>query len=135
MLLKLRLIYKMNIISISALSIVGVFLILLLREINSGYIIPVSVVLCGIILLSIYPLIIEMLDYSNFLITSAVSGDNIKILYKSIGTAFIVQYTSDLCRECKAESVSSKIEIAGRIYIISLCIPLVKSLIETVNNY
>lgn len=125
----------MNIISIASVTILGVFMIVFLREINSSYVLPVIVVLCGIVILSIYPMISEMIIYSNNLISSSVSIDNIKILYKAIGTAFIIQYTADLCRDCGVGTVASKIEIAGKIYIISLCIPLVRNLVSTINNF
>ncbi len=125
----------MNIISIASISILGVLLIVFLREIHSGFTLPVSVILCGTILLSIYPMISELFAYSNDLLASSVSIDNLKILYKAIGVAFIIQYTADLCRDCGVGTVASKIEIAGKIYIISLCIPLVKNLVLTINNF
>jgi len=125
----------MNIISIASVSLIGVFLIILLREVNSAYILPVSIVLCGLLLLSVYPMINEMFTYSKDLMETSVNTDSIKILYKAIGAAFIIQYTSDLSRDCGVESVASKLEIAGKIYITSLCIPLVKNLISAVNNF
>ena len=77
----------------------------------------------------------ELFVYSKDLMDTAVNSDSIKILYKAIGSAFIIQYASDLSRDCGVESIASKLEIVGRIYIISLCIPLVKELISTVNNF
>ncbi len=124
----------MNIISIVSVSVIGVFLVILLREVNSGYILPVSIVLCGLILLSIYPLLYELFSYSRELMGISVNAEDIKLLYKAIATAFIVQYASDLSRECGVDSVASKLEIAGKIYMLSLCLPLVKNLLSTVIN-
>ena len=125
----------MNIISITAVAVVGVFLIILLREVNPGYILPVSIALCGFVLIGVYPLVNEVFTYSNNLMAALVSGGNIKILYKAIGSAFIIQYASDLARESGVESVATKLEMAGKIYISSMCIPLVENLISAVNNF
>ena len=125
----------MNIISITAVALIGVFLIILLREVNSSYILPVSIVLCGFVLVGVYPLINNVFTYSNSLMAGFVSEGNIKLLYKAIGAAFIIQYTADLSRESGVESVASKLELAGKVYISSLCIPLVENLISAVNNF
>ena len=112
--------------------IAGVFLIMLIREIKAEYAIFSVVILGVFILIQSIPAISEILNVSKEMISSALDDSNISVLYKALGVSFLCQYVSDICKECGMESVSSKTELFGKIYLTLLCIPLLENILDTI---
>lgn len=53
-----------------------------------------------------------------------------KLLLKAVAAAMGCEMCADLCRDCGEASTAGRIELAGRIYITSLSIPLIKQVLE-----
>ena len=67
---------------------------------------------------------------------SSLSGgedypEYLKLMLKGAGIAIICGSVSDICIECGESSRSGKIELAGKIELIALSLPLIKHLIST----
>lgn len=121
---------KMDIMVISAAAAAAVMLILFIREVKPVYAVLFSAAAGLIILLQIFPDIADILGFAGSLSESAgAGGDNMLLMYKAVGTGFIVQYTSDMCKDAELSSASSGIETAGKVYILLLCIPLIKDIL------
>lgn len=123
----------MNVIEVSVLLFIGIFIIILLREVSPGYVLPLTVAVSVFVLTQVLPLVSQIWSYSDSFISKAVSDPDIALLYKAVGTAFLVQYVSDISRENGIESLASKAEFIGKIYITSLCIPLIERIISSVS--
>ena len=125
----------MNFVWFALVSLFCVIVVVFLREINPDYILPVCIVTGAVLFIQIIPLIVDVWGYSDSLISKAVSGSNIKILYKAIGTAFLCQYVVEICHESGVEHLASRLELVGKIYITALCLPLVEELISSVSSF
>lgn len=66
--------------------------------------------------------------------SSELGGETVKSVIKIIGAAYIVEFSSSLCRDMGENSVASKIEAAGRVFIVMMAIPWAATLIEVVKN-
>lgn len=66
--------------------------------------------------------------------SSELGGETVKSVIKIIGAAYIVEFSSSLCRDMGENSVASKIEAAGRVFIVMMAIPWAATLIEAVKN-
>ena len=56
----------------------------------------------------------------------------IGIILKMIGIAYICQFSSDICKDAGYNAISSQIEMAGRLSLILLSMPVLMSVIELV---
>lgn len=56
----------------------------------------------------------------------------LKTILKIIGIAYIAEFGAQIIRDAGQESVASKIELAGKILIMVMAIPIVSVIIETV---
>lgn len=65
---------------------------------------------------------------------SELSSETIKCVIKIIGAAYTVEFSSSLCRDMGENSIASKIEAAGRVFIVMLAVPWAATLIETVKT-
>ncbi len=64
---------------------------------------------------------------------------NINMLYletilKIIGVAYIAEFASQITKDAGQGTLSSKIELGGKILILSMAIPILTVLIETILN-
>jgi len=56
----------------------------------------------------------------------------LKTILKIIGIAYIAEFGAQIVRDAGQESIASKIELAGKILIMVMAIPIVSVIIETV---
>ncbi|MBQ8857529.1 MAG: stage III sporulation protein AD [Lachnospiraceae bacterium] len=59
----------------------------------------------------------------------------IKLLIKIIGITYLSEFSSDLCKDAGANTLGTQIELFGKLSILVLCMPIMTSLLETVDYY
>lgn len=57
-----------------------------------------------------------------------------RILLKIMGLAWISQLASDICKEAGCASISRQIDIYGKLLILSVSLPVVTALIDTIET-
>lgn len=90
-----------------------------------------AVVFLGLLMGLARPLLVwvrQMLE------TGAVS-EYAELLLGALGIAVVTGVCADVCRECREPTVASYVEMAGRLEILMLCIPLIKEILETVGEF
>lgn len=63
-----------------------------------------------------------------------ISSTYIKILFKLLAIAYVCQIASNLCEDLGYRSISFQIETIGKISILLLSIPIIQSLLDTVEH-
>jgi stage III sporulation protein AD len=58
-----------------------------------------------------------------------------KTILKIIGIAYIAEFGAQLIRDAGLNSLASKVELAGKLFILMLAIPIVTAVIETILNF
>ena len=56
------------------------------------------------------------------------------VLLSAIGVAILTQTVSEICRDCKEGAVAGHVELAGRLEILLLCLPLLAELLGVVEE-
>ena len=59
----------------------------------------------------------------------------IKLLIKIIGITYLAELSSDLCKDAGANALASQIELFGKLSILVLCMPIMTSLLETIDYF
>ncbi len=59
----------------------------------------------------------------------------IKLLIKIVGITYLAEFSSDLCKEAGANTLASQIELFGKLSILVLCMPIMTSLLETIDYF
>lgn len=62
-------------------------------------------------------------------------GSYIRLLVKIIGITYLSEFSSDLCRDAGAATLATQIELFGKLSILVLCMPILTSLLETIDYY
>ncbi|HHX17851.1 MAG TPA: stage III sporulation protein AD [Clostridium sp.] len=55
-------------------------------------------------------------------------------LLKIIGIAYIAEFGSEICKDAGESAIASKVELAGKVIIIVLAVPIVTSLLDLLIN-
>ncbi|HHW56695.1 MAG TPA: stage III sporulation protein AD [Clostridia bacterium] len=123
----------MEIFQIVILGIVVLIILTVLRETNPEIAIILSLIAGIIVFMIIIPKLNAIVEVLNTL--ARKSGlDNIYFMttLKIIGIAYITEFGVQLCFDANEKNLASKIEIAGKIIIVFLSIPIIIALMETI---
>ena len=115
----------MDIFGICVLAVTGCIIALNLKGTVPQYALAAALVSGTLILISVCTPIPHIIEEINRLASlSGVKEEYAKILFKAIGICFISQISADICRDAGEE-------LAGKIMIIVLALPLMEEILET----
>ena len=123
----------MEVLKIAIMAICGVFMILILKNVQSQTGVVVALGVSVIIMLCIITRlmqIIRQIQYINSYIS--IGSDYIEILVKIIGITYITEFASDICKDNGQQAISGQIEVFGKLTIAAISMPVVLALFETV---
>ncbi len=125
----------MDIFKVIGLGLAATFFAVFLKGWRPEIAIQISVAASAVIFFLLAPYIktvIEMFqDISNQV---GMDMKYLSIVLKVIGIAYAAQFGAELCRDAGESAVASKIELAGKIIIMTLSMPVMYKLIEVVNT-
>ena len=89
-------------------------------------------VLAGVVLFSYISLYIKSAVSSVYEVASRIDLDLsfIKIILKIIGISYVCEFGTQICKDAGESSIASKVELAGKVIIVYLSMPIVMSLFE-----
>ena len=65
---------------------------------------------------------------------AGIDASNIGIILKMTGVAYICQFAADICSDAGERAIAGKIELGGKIILITLSMPIVYSLLSIVSR-
>lgn len=122
-------------IKIVFVALIGVFVSMMLKNFNTNLGFAVAI-LTGVIIINLLYLDISNLVYvfNTFKNGYGVSNEHIKLLLKILGISYITQFGISVAEECGEKMIAKKIELAGKILMISLSFPIMLNLLDTIIN-
>jgi stage III sporulation protein AD len=64
--------------------------------------------------------------------TGALDGDSWRILLKALGVAFLTETAASVCRDSGEAGLATWVETAGKLEILLLSFPLIRTVLDTV---
>lgn len=121
----------MEIFKIVAFAVVATVLVLVLKEQKK----EISILLecmaaIGIMIYAISKMsgVVVMLDQLTSL--SGINQDFLVIILKITGIAYIVEFGKNICIDAGQSAIATKLEMAGKVIVVVLSLPLMNSLIS-----
>ena len=65
---------------------------------------------------------------------SGIGTEYIAVLLKSLGICYITQLAADTCRDAGESAIASKMELAGKITVLTLAVPYFTGMLQTVGE-
>lgn len=121
----------MEIIKIVAIAIVCALLCAVLKQYKPEYAIVVQLAASVLILLLVASAMGDLINAIRELIDgSGIDTGYLTLLLKALGVAILTQLAADACRDSGETALSNKVELAGKVTILLLCLPLIKAMIQ-----
>ncbi|WP_175492795.1 stage III sporulation protein AD [Bacillus sp. OK048] len=123
----------MEIIKIVGVALVATFLALIIKEQKPNFAFLLIVFVgCSIFLFLVDKIyeIIHMLE--RLAVNANVNLVYVETILKIIGIAYIAEFASQITKDAGQGAVASKIELAGKVLILAMAIPILTVMIETI---
>ena len=123
----------MDIIKIIGIAFIAVIIIVILKQYRPEFAIYASI-LAGVLILALASNtlsgIIDMIkSISN---KTNINSEFLVILIKITGIAILTEFAVSICKDAGESAIASKVDVGGKIIIISMSIPIINALIDTV---
>ena len=125
----------MEITKVVFFAIFATILIVILKEERKEFALIISIIAGVLILifsvLKINPIISMLYNLAE---KSGINSDFLIIILKVTAMAYLVEFGKNICVDAGASSVGTKLEIAGKILIVSISLPIFSSLVSLITE-
>lgn len=105
------------------------FVIMIIRELRKEYTIAVILSMCVLCFLFILPKIGESVQFVREL-SMYMDKSHTDVILRVLGITYLTETSSEICKSAGESAVGGYIELAGRVEIMLLCLPLLRELTE-----
>ena len=123
----------MEIIKIVGIAMLALIIIVILKQNRPEFAMYVSLIAGAIIIFLVANKLTGIIDLFNNLSSKVgINQDFLKLLIKITGIAFLAEFAVSICKDTGETAIANKVDLGGKIMIISMSIPIISSLLETV---
>lgn len=125
----------MDIVKIIGVGLFALIIIIILKQYKPEFTVYVSIIAGAIILFMVIGKIQAIINLLSNLTSKMGTGSQfLKILLKITGIAILTEFAVSICKDSGETAIASKIDLGGKIIIISISIPIITALLELVIN-
>lgn len=125
----------MEIVKIVGVGLIATVLVILLKQYRPEFALYLSLA-AGVLLFSMVigkvASIVELLQ--NLANKSNFHSQFLYILLKITGIAILTEFAVSIAKDAGESAIASKIDLAGKVFVISLSIPILTNLVETITT-
>ncbi|MDI3477192.1 MAG: stage sporulation protein [Thermoanaerobacterium sp.] len=123
----------MEIVQIVAIGIICIIILSILRETNKDFAVIISLIASILIFFMVIPKISNIITVLNTIADkSGINNIYVKTIFKIIGIAYIAEFGVQLSNDANEKNIATKIELAAKIIIVFLSLPIIIALVDTI---
>lgn len=124
----------MEIVKIIGIAISAVVIIIIIKQYKPEFTVYISLIATALILFLLLDKVSGIVTLLNNLANkmNGTSQEFLKILIKITGIAFLTEFAVSICKDSGESAIASKVDLGGKIIIITMSIPIISSMLETV---
>ena len=126
---------SLDIVKIVGIGLIALIIIIIVKQYKPEFAVYISIitgVLILVMLMDKFQAIISLL--SNVASKTGTGSSFLKILLKITGIAILTEFAVSICKDAGEGAIATKIELGGKIVIISVSIPIITALLELIIN-
>ena len=128
-----RKIQFMDVIKIIGIGLISLIIIIIVRQYKPEFTLYVSLLAGALILVFIMDKIGGIIDLLTSLSNkTAINNEFIILLIKITGIAFLTEFAVSICKDTGESAIANKVDMGGKVVIVSMSIPIISSLLETI---
>ena len=106
---------------------------IIIRQYKPEFSIYVSLIAGSLILAMVFTKIAGIIDMLNNLASKvSIHKEFITILIKITGIAILTEFAVSICKDSNETAIASKIDMGGKVIMVSMSIPILAGLLETI---
>lgn len=122
-------------IHIIGISVVALIFGLFLRQHNKTVSSILIIFACIAVFLESVSYLTDIIDTLSGMVSGLEeTSAYLKIMFKVLGIALITQIISDLCRDCGESALAGQTEVAAKIFIVALILPLLQAVVKVITG-
>ena len=126
-------ILKMDIIKIIGIGFIALIIIVILKQYKPEFAMYVSLIAGVLIFLLIATKISGIIEVlKNIASKATIDSDFITLLIKITGIAILTEFAVSICKDSGETAIANKVDLGGKVIIMSMSIPIMSSLLETI---
>lgn len=123
----------MEIVRIIGIGLISLVVIIILRQYKPEFALYASMAASVLILALVFEKLYSIIGLlTSFASKTAINTAFIGLLIKITGIAILTEFAVSICKDCGESAIANKIDIGGKIMIVTVSIPVISSLLETV---
>ena len=125
----------MEILKIAAVALTGVILASVMKTVNKEITIYIILATVIILFLSIIDKLWEAFRFLEGIYDNVKYGRSFfPVIIKVLAVAYITDFTAQLCRDSGENAIGSKVELAGKVMIFYLAMPVLSAILELIRS-
>lgn len=125
----------MDIFKICIIAIIAVIVILTIKPQMANMSVMITIVTGVIIFMMIIPTLEEVISSILDIVSMLDIGiEHIGVILKIIGISYICEFSSQICIDAGETAIASKIELAGKILIMFISVPIITRLLSLITS-
>ena len=125
----------MDIVKIIGIGLIAVIIIVILKQYRPEFAMYASLI-AGILIFAMIATklsgIIEVLKSLSS--KTAINNEFLVLLIKITGIAILTEFTVSICKDACESAIASKVDLGGKVIIMSMSVPIMSSLLEVILN-
>ncbi len=123
----------MDVIKIIGVGLISLIIIIIVRQYKPEFTLYVSLLAGALILLFIMDKIGGIINLLTSLSNkTAINNEFLTLLIKITGIAFLTEFAVSICKDSGESAIANKVDMGGKVIIVSMSIPIISSLLETI---
>ncbi len=126
---------NINLIPICGICVISSILCSLFGNFGREYAVYIKLA-AAVALLSVVIIYISPVTETIYMLYEKSNADEeyLTVLFKALGICYITQFASDICRDCGENTLAVQAELAGKIALMLLALPLFETLAGIITN-
>ncbi len=124
----------MEIVKIIGIAISAVVIAIIIKQYKPEFAVYISLIASVLILFLVLDNIWGIVNLLTSISSKmdGTSNEFLKILIKITGIAFLTEFAVSICQDAGESAIGSKVDLGGKVLIITLSIPIISSMLETI---
>lgn len=117
------------------IGLVALLIIIILKQYRSEFAVYVSLIAGMLVFVLIIDKLEAIINLINSISNSTFINKNfLKIIIKITGIAFLTEFAVSICNDAKETAIANKIELASKMVVMYMSLPIISSLLEVINK-
>lgn len=123
----------MDMVQVVGIGMTAVLLTLVVRRSHPELAVQITIVVAGIVFFLVLDKLRMIIDLFTEMAKRAGIGEMyLIILLKIIGISYLVEFGAQICRDAGEGAIASKVELAGKVMILVMAVPIIAFALDTI---